>query len=489
MTVKLVVPEEDTRFVVEDPTDEVDDVLVEELKYWNDAYKEYNRRWVYLYSRSTHAGPVGLIDRAERVLEENGFTVDVEIKGDRRGDFVELNWLFPHDLRPYQKEAVTAVLENRGGIVGLPTGMGKTVVAMRLLYQLSQSAGRGIVLVHTQELMYQWAEELEKTLGVEPGLIGDGHWSEGPVTVAIMQTLISRGADSLSEDYGVAVYDECHRTSAAETMHDVSMDVDTDYRIGLSATPWRRIEGEELKIEGAVGGNVYSMDAEDGIRKGHLAKPVFEVLTHPGPQAQKGEKYHDAYRRCIEHSGIRNGAIISKAIDLAENGYKVLVNVNRVDQGDYIASVTEEHGTDAEFLSGSDGTERRQSVLDEFENGDLNVLVSTLIKEGNDIPAMSAIVLAQATKSDIETIQVIGRALRPSNGDHARIVDVKDEGIYFGSAFRERQDTMAEYYGSYYDLPYGSAPDSSTDEQHEQQSLTEPLTEEEEQDIMDSFGL
>lgn len=500
MTVTLVVPEGYTWFFVnvdDENINEIDAVLEPEFMYYKDGAeysKAYKRgEWdgyVRLYKRDKHGGPMGLMDRAESLLEEKGYDVVTEIRGERGGDLVELGWHFPHELRPYQKDAVTAVVKNRGGVVGAATGGGKTVIGMRLLYQLGVAGGRGIIFVHTKELLYQWADEIEETLAVEPGLIGDGQWTEGPVTVAIMQTLLSRGADNLEKNYGIAIFDECHRTSAADKMQEIGMEVDVTYRIGLSATPWRRVKGEEMKIEGTIGSQVADIGAPTLIRQGYLAEPTFEVLEHSGPTANRAEKYHDAYRRCIERSRDRNTVIALRAVQLARKGHKVLINVNRIDQGQSITRMVNETSEEAVFLRGSDDTEHRQNVLDNFENGELDVLVSTLIKEGNDIPTISALINAHAGKSDIATIQVIGRALRPAGRDEALIVDVKDDGNYFEDAFEHRQSTMAQYYGEYYDLPYGDAgADSQQTEPPERRSLSEPMSDEEAEELLRDMGV
>ena len=63
-----------------------------------------------------------------------------------------------------------------------------------------------------------------------------------------------------------------------------------------------------------------------------------------------------------------------------------------------------------------------------------------------DEDKIDAVVLAHGRRSDIETIQTIGRVLRPSGGAEARVVDVADSGRYFEAAFRDRQKTVKDYY-------------------------------------------
>lgn len=484
----LEIPAESQRVYVrtDDPT--IHNALDSALSYDNpDAeHSAQVQPIIHVYDAGRGCAPMGLLDRVKSTVEAMGHPTEVRIEGDRTGPSINTEWRFPHDLRPYQTEAIQAVLEKGGGIVALPTGGGKTVTALRLVDLVGQ---RAIVFVHTKELLHQWADEVRENLGVEPGVIGDGQWSEGPVTICTMQTLMSKGTHRLG-DYGMAFFDECHRTSAAETMHDIGMDIDVKWRIGLSATPWRRVSGAELFIEGAVGGVAHRVTAEELIENGYLATPRFEVIEHDGPKARGNDEYHEAYERCIEHSDKRNKAIAEKAEELGLGGYNVLVNVDRVDQAQLLTEAIDVMGPlRAECITGSDPSHKREAVMERFEHGDTSVLVSTLIKEGVDIPAMDAVILAHGGKSDISTLQVIGRALRPQGDkDHALVVDVADEGRFFGRAHKQRQDTMAEYYGDAYDGP-GTDDVDTESTGASKASLTDPLDEDELNEMADWLGV
>lgn len=260
-TVRLIVPEGSSHFRVESQSDRVVSLLdaafsyrVEDAEYVT-AYQ--NGEWdgkEHLFETRFRRAPVGLLDRARALLESEGYSVSVEREAPNTGREIATEWTFDHDLRPYQREAIQAMLDDDGGVVALPTGTGKTVVGLRFIHALES---RALVLVHSRELLHQWAERIEATLGVEPGVIGDRQFTQGPVTVATLQTVMKQGGNgapsALDGDYGIVVFDECHRTSAAEQMHEIGTDIDAFYRVGLSATPWRRVDGETLKIEAAVG--------------------------------------------------------------------------------------------------------------------------------------------------------------------------------------------------------------------------------------------
>jgi len=67
-------------------------------------------------------------------------------------------------LRSYQGKALELwSIAGRRGVVVLPTGAGKTVIAIRAIELVNRPS---IVVVPTLDLLYQWKEKLEQSLGV-----------------------------------------------------------------------------------------------------------------------------------------------------------------------------------------------------------------------------------------------------------------------------------------------------------------------------------
>jgi len=161
------------------------------------------------------------------------------------------------------------------------------------------------------------------------------------------------------------------------------------------------------------------------------------------------ERYKELYEDMIMNNEERNRAIVKKAVELARKGHRVLIDVKRIEHGKILKEMLAENGIKAEFLSSE--SPNRWEILEEFKEGRIPVLISTLLKEGVDIPEISAIILAGGGKSDIMTIQTIGRALRPKTGMKAVIVDVQDDDPLLFTHFIERQKALKQYYGRYYD--------------------------------------
>ena len=103
----------------------------------------------------------------------------------------------------------------------------------------------------------------------------------------------------------------------------------------------------------------------------------------------------------------------------------------------------------AAYIHGSHNTKKRQAAIRNFRSGAIPVLVSTLLKEGVDIPEISAYINASGGKSEVSQIQRVGRALRRKEGlNEAVVVDFIDWGHKFlSNHWEQRYRTYVEYYG------------------------------------------
>ena len=413
------------------------------------TYKKDFGRWEKpesLYDPYEKTFPVGVLPRVKGFLNSQGYRVRVKDERKLRGIKLNSSWKGEYVMRKYQEKAVKTALKNKLGVLALPVGSGKTIVGLRIIHEIGYSS---LIVVHTKELLYQWAEKVKEVLGIEPGIVGDNRWEEGDVTVAMIQTLLSRGPNKLQREYALLMFDECHRTSAAEKFYQLGLSLPQIYRFGLSATPWRRVKGEEIKIEAVVGPIIFEVRAEDLIKEKFLAKPRFEVITYESKMPSFSERYKELYEDMVMNNDERNRAIVRKALELSKRGHRVLIDVKRIEHGKILKEMLENAGIKAEFLSSE--SPNRWEILGEFKEGKIPVLISTLLKEGVDIPEISAIILAGGGKSDIMTIQTIGRALRPKNGMKAVIVDIQDDDPLLFTHFIERQKALKQYYGRYYD--------------------------------------
>ena len=240
------------------------------------------------------------------------------------------------------------------------------------------------------------------------------------------------------------VVSNCHR-APADTAYMIAMHCNAPVRIGASATPVRT-DGADIKIWAACGEIKTTISADELIKRGILAKPSFVFLTPPPVYCGKRSHYSDVYLQGIVINEGRNDMIIKKAIEYSSQGDIVYIHVERIDHGEML----KERIPGAVFLSGKDGTTVRQGVLKKYAKGEIKVLVSTLLKEGVDIPAMNVFIAGGAGKSPIGVLQKAGRALRIAPGKtSAIIVDFRDSGKYLGDHWSERYNIYKTTFGEY----------------------------------------
>ncbi|MDF2698190.1 MAG: helicase, partial [Labilithrix sp.] len=170
-------------------------------------------------------------------------------------------------LRSYQETALSAwMASGRRGIVALPTGAGKTRVAVAAILACGLPT---VVLCPTRALMAAWAAELGAILGERIGLVGDGERSIERVTVMTFESAYRR-LDGVGDRFGLLVVDEVHHFASgarAEALEACAAPA----RLGLSATaPPPGTEGY-LRLAELVGPVVMEVSVAELTGK-HLAE-------------------------------------------------------------------------------------------------------------------------------------------------------------------------------------------------------------------------
>lgn len=153
---------------------------------------------------------------------------------------------FRGELRPSQSAAVSRFLARArdplvgGGIVTLPCGGGKTVIALKIIADLGRKA---LIVVHKEFLISQWRERLAQFLPeASVGLVKAGVVDvEGRhVVLGSVQSLSMKSyPPAVFADFGTLVVDECHRVGT-EVFSRALIGTSFRYSLGLSATPDRK---------------------------------------------------------------------------------------------------------------------------------------------------------------------------------------------------------------------------------------------------------
>ncbi len=372
--------------------------------------------------------PAGLLDVVHRALTRADVPVEV-------GDLTHypppkhaapvLREL-PSGLRPYQREGIARAILQRRGILKIATGGGKTVLAAGLLAQLGLPA---LVLVDSKDLLHQTREVLERHLGRPTGAVGDGLWQEGELVVGTVATLATRLHEprtrTLLRSRQALIADEVHH-GASDSAFRVLMACPAPYRIGLSATPTGRSDNADLRTLGAIGPVIYEVSAEELIESGVLVRPVVEFVPIEAPLVPRGADYPTAYRLGVVESVPRNEIVARRAREFFVSGHQVLVLVREIEHGRRLLELLQTAGVPAELLCGLGlSAEARKEALGRFRSGALRCVVATeILDEAIDIPNIDALLLAGGGKSEIQTVQRIGRGMR--TGKRATVLSVVD---------------------------------------------------------------
>lgn len=399
------------------------------IKYRNGTWDG----WITLFDWKNKSFPIGFLNYAKKVLDST--SVDYEVKDNRtRKTYINLE-MTGVTLRDYQLETVEHCFKEEMAFVSSPTGTGKTEIAMGIINKIK---AKTLIVVHTNELLNQWKRRLENRFNIEVGIIGGSKFEERDITIAMVQTAHRKIPKN---NYDVLIVDEAHH-SPADTFYKLAGKVSAMYRFGLSATPFRE-DGEEIKFFAYLGSLYQSIEVSEAIERGFLVKPEFQFIE--GSKAYAYNWKTEIKQACEDE--LTNQNIVSKAIELMNEDHFVYVDVRRIEHGNILTRMFEDLNVDVDFIHGRHSSDTREQTLRKFAEGK-RVLVSTLIKEGVDLPEMSAIILAGPTKSFSENIQKIGRVLRikPNGTNKAIVVDRMDKGKYTKTWFDDRQKFLEKYY-------------------------------------------
>lgn len=331
------------------------------------------------------------------------------------------------DPRDFQLIAHDIAIKRTRGIIDHATGSGKTLLMVYILRSLGFSA---LIFVPDRNLLMQTVKVFKKYLGPENvGYIGEGEKDIQLFTVATIQSLWSayKRKDpsilSLLNTVDILFIDEGHHVNIAgrkkihNTYFKLAQACDAYYRFSFTATPGEPGSLDRELLEAVTGVILHSVSSSELIRKGILARPSIKIYWINC--RHRYNNWQTAYKENILKNTERNALIVRLAEKYAAEGKSVLISVNRVeDHGVVLHEMIE----DSALMIGKTPIGEREEIFNAFSDKKIKVLVSTVVREGVDIPSMDVIILAGGGKSDKATVQRIGRALRRTKDKSTAII-------------------------------------------------------------------
>lgn len=339
------------------------------------------------------------------------------------------------DLRPYQLDTwgkLDASLIDRGEhstIMALPTGSGKTLTALSWLYERFLKHGCNCLwLVHRVELLRQARDTLRRVCPEVRVTEWSADVKDDSGQVVLAMILSSRG---LRNRFDVVVIDEAHH-AAMSTYRAKIQELDTDFILGLTATP-TRLDNKDLGFQ-SISAQYSVLDL---VREGFLAKPVY-VKVHTGQKHKMKIQAGDFSGRSLRQlDNLARNELIGKIwAEDHERWGKSLVFCCDVQHAEHLETIL---SSEAEKKGMSPGSvvsvhsrlpqSLRDLRVERFHSGRSSVMINVgVFTEGFDVPDIKSVFMARPTASEVMYLQMVGRGTRISKEkDGFFVVDFVDE--------------------------------------------------------------
>lgn len=450
-----------------------DDIVLVPSTFLGDKVKDLKEKGFIVYNRGQKVfkliKPMHLFDvidilknRDIAIINETGINDKIELP---------IRITFKGELRDYQREALESWHKNNNrGVIALPTGTGKTIIAIAALAELNVKT---LIVAYTKDQMIQWEEKISSFTDVPKTLIGYFYSLEkriAPITITTYQSAF-RYVKKLAPYFSFLIIDEVHHLPADKFRH-IAENMFARYRLGLSATVIRE-DGRHIELFPLMGGIIYSKLISELVEKGYIAPFSIEIIKVNFTQEEKKkykeliEKYRNLVKdktfdqileeakkgdpRALEAIKIRaeirmlvhNAQEKIKAVEEIvakeiEQGSKILVFTQYVEQAKQLA---EKLGT--YYIVGELDETTRKKRLDDFRRGVTRVLVLTTVgDEGIDIPDANIGIIVAGTSSKRQFIQRLGRLLRPIPGKYARLYEIVVRNTFEEIESRKRKEAI-----------------------------------------------
>jgi DNA repair protein RadD len=398
-------------------------------------------------------------------------------------------------LKDYQFPVVSDAFEKLENplsrcMIQMPTGSGKTRVAMEIISQFlnKQKEKTTVVwLAHSAELLEQsyqcflevWSHLSQKKIETVR-LWGDADIPHSLVTNTFifggfqkLYSIFSHNENAFNhfkDSVKLIVVDEAHRV-LAPTYNTVTKGIlgKSTQVLGLSATPGssdrqhhrelaRFFHDELITIKTQNNESVISYLRSKKVLSKVTYEPIHIELNppiRPSPkQLEYFKKFFDIHPEILKKlslSNIRNIEIVKRLDEECKKGGRIIFFACSVKHSKQICAFLTLLGVKAAHLDGSVSKSRRENIIKKFTEGDIQLISNfELLSTGFDAPKTDVVFISRPTFSIVLYAQMIGRGLRgPEIGgsENCKIIDVKDNIQGYSD-----QDSVYDYFQEYFNV-------------------------------------
>jgi superfamily II DNA or RNA helicase len=347
-------------------------------------------------------------------------------------------------LRWYQQAALDAWrAAGHHGIVALPTGSGKTHVAIAAMAKLGVAT---LVLVPTRVLLDQWARVLAAFWPHPIGRLGDGDHAYTNITVATYASATT-WMQRIGDRFGLVVIDEAHHVGAW-CPRDILEMVVAPARLGLTATPPelpfapvvyalgpRQLVGDGLADWDHAEVSV-QLDRRERARYRELRGtfgPAYAKFMKQQPHGTWNQFVRECNRTKIGREALAAWRGSREVIAYPAAKRAALREILTKHLGERTLVFTSDNATAYAIarellvmpITHEIGRAERARALQRFRDGDAPVLVSAqVLDEGLDVPDADIAIVVGGSSSKRREVQRIGRVLRPREGKRAVVYEL-----------------------------------------------------------------
>ena len=356
-------------------------------------------------------------------------------------------------LREWQEKAFPLWWAEKRGIVKVVTGGGKTVFAIHCLtkYLEEEKDNSIFIVVPSIALLDQWYEVLQKTFDdTDISLNGGGEHLEeiSKVTISTIDS-VKNIIHKFDASNTLLIVDECHKIGTEKRGETLTNNWHAT--LGLSATPERDYDDNfYIIIKKILGDIIFDYDYIDAREDEVIVN--FKLLYAYAAMTKDEEDKYKKFTKSIQRRAATIGGnnmndyplkmlIFNRArmvknsknripfgVELLQKHKReswIVFTENKKQAKEFNTIINTKGYKSAIYNTDLDNAAREEN-LNNFKNGNLNVLVScTALDEGFDMPEADGAMILSASSSKRQRIQRMGRVLRiTANKENALIVTV-----------------------------------------------------------------